>query len=314
MKFPIEIYPTVSHTDSNSNEITNRYDIIPTVLEFAKEHQKNIWPSKTQRKRQLSALKKFNQFSDFNERPITAYRPSHLYAYKEYLMEQKNRKGTTANRYSSAWNKVFDFYSDEYRCNITPRVRREQEGRGRPRFYTKDEIKRIKEIFSKSEEKKSWVLDFTTLMLDTGMRRGEVINIGLSKDEIEEDETYGKVEDFADGRTKAIHLFNTKNGDERIIPLSTESKAALERMSFKPSLFWNHNQYYKLWHYARDKISPGDTYFVGHTCRHTVATKLAKEKFNDSNIGKILGHRSAETTKKYIKTDDETLLAMIDSL
>jgi integrase len=313
MKYSTEIYPTLSHTDSTSNEITNQYDIIPTVLEFAEEHQNNIWDSKAQRKRQLKKIKNvFNQFSDFDKRPITAFRPSQLYEFKTYLKTTRNMKGSTANRYASAWNKVFDFYSDEYRCNVTPRVRREKEGRGRPRFYTKDEIERIKEVFSKS--KNSWVLDFTTVMLDTGMRRGEVKNIGLSQNEIDDEETYGKVEDFANGKTKAIHLFNTKNGDERIIPLSTGSAEALQRLKWKPSIFWNHNEYYNLWHYARDKISPGDKDFVGHTCRHTVATKLAKAKFNDSNIGKILGHRSAETTKKYIKTDDETLLAMIDSL
>jgi integrase len=58
----------------------------------------------------------------------------------------------------------------------------------------------------------------------------------------------------------------------------------------------------------RRGIAPRDKQFVFHVFRHTVASKMANElNLNSDVIGKWLGHKRADTTKKYIHIKKETI-------
>ena len=182
----------------------------------------------------------------------------------------------------------------------------------RPRYFTEEEREKIHAIFSKSSI--PWTDDFFTLSLKTGMRRSEVLGIGLTEDEVYADQCYGKVIAVPTYKEKFVHLLRTKNGEERFVPLCKEAERALEALDNKPSLHFNYTSYYDLWRYARDKICPGDKTFVPHVCRHTTGTTLAIEGYNDTLIAKILGHKSTLTTARYIQQDLDTMIRMVNTL
>jgi integrase len=63
----------------------------------------------------------------------------------------------------------------------------------------------------------------------------------------------------------------------------------------------------------RRAVLNGDTRYTFHTTRHTCATTLANSgAYNTDLIGRFLGHRDLNTTRKYIKTAPETLRSMAE--
>ena len=300
------------YTNSNlDTPIT--YERNPTILEWAKQHKRSIWTKPDHIYRSFSKIEKFAQFDDYSERPISAFRASHIYSFLEHLTDDLGHSDATCNRYHSALNSVFKHYGAEYRCDIQPRVKWKKEIHNRPRYFTEEEREKIHAIFSKSSI--PWADDFFKLSLKTGMRRGEVLGIGMSKDEVDTDQCYGKVTTHPTHRMiKIVHLLQTKNGDERFVPLCKEAERALEALDNKPSLHFNYTSYYDLWRYARDKICPGDKTFVPHVCRHTAGTTLASKKYNDTQIAKLLGHKSTLTTARYIHEDFDTTIEMVNTL
>ena len=63
----------------------------------------------------------------------------------------------------------------------------------------------------------------------------------------------------------------------------------------------------------RRAVLNDDSRYTFHTTRHTCATTLANSgAYNTDIIGKFLGHRDLNTTRKYIKTAPETLRSMAE--
>jgi integrase len=63
----------------------------------------------------------------------------------------------------------------------------------------------------------------------------------------------------------------------------------------------------------RKAILNDDLRYVFHTTRHTCATTLANSgAFNSDLIGAFLGHRDLNTTRKYIKSEPQTMRSMAE--
>jgi len=284
----------------------------PTILDFTIDKARSIWRTQDHLDRSLGKIKSFSEFSDFSTRPIDCYTPSHIYLFLEYLEDELGRTNATLNRYHSAINSVFKRYGEECRVDILPRVSWKKESSGRPRFFSDVEICTLLEIFRKSSH--PWAADFVVFALQTGMRKSEINGIGISSEEAQKDQCVGSVSTDRITGQMMVHLKNTKNYEDRLIPLNTEAQDALKNLSFKPSLHYKESSYYSLWNYAREKICPNDATFVSHVCRHTAGTNLASKGFNDTQIGRLLGHKSPLTTKKYVHPDMNTTLKMVASL
>ena len=283
-------------------------DAVPTILEFTKSHYKRIWDKPDHQIESFGKITAFSKCMDYSERLITEYRPAHIYDFLEHREEILGNSPATLNRYIAALSKVFRYYDDEYKADITPRLKWKKEGGGRPRYFTVEEQSKLKDILVNSPN--PWAWDFVTIGLKSGMRKGEILGIGRDKKQVKANKPYGKIaEDYS-----SVHLFQTKNNTERHVPLHKEVVKALKAMDSEPAKFYDHHKFYREWGRARDEIAYDDETFVFHVTRHTAATTLATLGFNTVQIGRMLGHKSLQTTMKYIHESDESNVKMINSL
>ena len=165
------------------------------------------------------------------------------------------------------------------------------ESKGRPRFYSKGEQEQIFEFFrtDKTYSKYPWIRYCLTLGLKTGMRLGEIQKLDTGQADIVTD----------DDGDELIYLDKTKNGDERYIPIMGDVAEAAHRVH-KANSFSHHILYKGLWK-AKKLIAPDDKHFNFHVTRHTCASEMANEaKENMKVIAEYLGHRSLNTTTKYV--------------
>ena len=296
-------------TKINSSSIpTPEQNTTPTILTFAKDNASNIWNKVDHRNRCLAQIEVFSEFFDHSIRPISGYTPKYIYNFLKDLTDSKGLADSTCNRYLAALSGVFEHYGNETKTDIKPVVSYRGEGKGRPRFFSAEEEEGLINVLSATRS--PWSAHITTLLLKTGMRLTECVNIGLTEAEVGHDAAYGHLS--PDRRT--VHLFRTKNDTDRTVPLSDEAYKALEALHFKPSLYFRQKPFYAAWHVARRKIAPGDKAFTAHTCRHTTCTKLASMGYNLRQIGDFVGHKSIATTAKYIHRDEGVVMKMINSL
>lgn len=286
---------------------------IPTLLQFTQDNFTRIWEEGSHQKESLAKIVRLSSYADNEFRPITAYRPSHIYTFLDHRSEVYGNAAGTLNRYIACLSKIFRFYEDEFNLsNVTPRLRyrRDPSMRGRPRVFTPHEQSQMLEMLSNSEY--PWAAHIVAFSLLTGMRKGEILGIGRLKSEVKTNATYGKV--IEEDGEYSVHLFDTKNGEEREVWLNAEAYKHLKALDFRPSDAFDHHQFYRVWDRMRNKLARNDPHFVFHVCRHTAATALASTGLNTVQIGQVLGHKAIQTTAKYIKPDRKQAKQMMQYL
>ena len=152
------------------------------------------------------------------------------------------------------------------------------------RFLEKDEI--IKLITNGPEPLKSIII----VALNTGMRRGEIM--GLKWRDI-------------DFRRGVIHLFNTKNGEKREVPMNEEVKNALIGIRKHPKseyIFTKNDgrpygDFKKSFFTALKKSDIKEFRF--HDLRHTFASHLVMSGVDLNTVRELLGHKSLAMTLRY---------------
>lgn len=112
------------------------------------------------------------------------------------------------------------------------------------------------------------------LAVETAMRKGELLSLD------------------ADNRvaSKLVHLFKTKNGDERDVPLSTKAREVLD---LAPSILVSSDTFDTLFRRARDAAAKEHPHLAGlhfHDLRREATTRLAA-KLDPLTLAKVTGHK-----------------------
>jgi integrase len=163
----------------------------------------------------------------------------------------------------------------------------EREGDGRIRWVTPQEEQSMMSLLKDWEEDE--VAAFLTVLIETGMRRGELLRL--------------QPKDVEEGRW--AHLWITKTKKSRSVPLTPKAANVLQ-----DHLPWSLDEVKlrSVWGKLRESMGlKDDKDFVLHTLRHTTATRLLKKSRNITVVQKMLGHRKAETTLRYAHIDDQDL-------
>ena len=165
--------------------------------------------------------------------------------------------------------------------------------KGRERFLSDDEVRRLSERLTAHEARWPQQVAVIRLLLLTGCRKSEVLTL--------------QWRDYRDG-----HLFlrDSKTGP-RTVWLSEPAQAILDRLGRKGrwifsasrvdrprSAFWLD----RFWYRVRAEADLEDVRL--HDLRHTVASLALRHGETVLAIGRLLGHRKAETTLKYIHLAD----------
>ncbi len=206
------------------------------------------------------------------------------------------RSPSTVNRYLSAFGKALTVAVKEWgwlEANPIRNVSKPSESDGRERFLSVEEKAQLLQACAESRNPN--LLPIVSLALITGMRFGEIA--GLRWDDI-------------DFNQEKITLQRTKNGDRRIIPLTSEAAMIfrdcptfgepLDELVFKAKSNTTNQQKVSIREAFENAVKrAGINNFRFHDLRHTAASYMAMSGATQGELMAILGHRSPAMTRRY---------------
>ncbi len=133
---------------------------------------------------------------------------------KKLLAKRKKRSPANVNRYLAALSHMLTIASEEWGLiseNSLLKVRRLSEPRGRTRFLSEDEVKRLLDACQNSEYEDLYCI--VVVAMSTGARRSEIMNL-----------TWNDV----DIRGEFLQFNKTKNGEIRRVPIKGKALELLK--------------------------------------------------------------------------------------
>jgi integrase len=125
------------------------------------------------------------------------------------------------------------------------------------------------------------------------MRRGELLSLRW---------------EHIDFDRRTAHLFETKNGDSRTVPLSTEAVQILKSLSRSDKKVVFPINYFTLdAAFKKAVIRAGLSDFHFHDLRHMAITAIAKKLPNVIELSAVSGHKSLTMLKRYYHPDAQDL-------
>ena len=240
---------------------------------------------------------------------------------------KKPRSPATVNRYLAVLSHAFTVAVNEWGwLDDSPmrKVKKLKEPRGRVRFLSDDETgskgetidgERTRLLKACQASKNSYLHTVVVLALSTGMRQGEIMS--LTWDDV----------DLHQGR---ITLYETKNGEIRVVPLVGKALDLLKEHSkvrnLKTSLLFpgkpipsdDGGVIYKPidlrapWTAALKKADIEDFHF--HDLRHSAASYLAMNGASLAEIAEVLGHKTLQMVKRYAHLSEAHTAGVVASM
>jgi integrase len=201
----------------------------------------------------------------------------------------------------SMFNRALE-WEDISECQINWRRIKKFDEYGRERTLTDAEFGRLIE----AAERVPHLRDFILIALNTGMRRGEILQMRW------------EYIDFA-GRTISVPRNLRKNRKPLLVPMNqTLTELFLNLPRAGEFVFVNGETKDRLKNLSRSFKTAcrraGIRDLRIHDLRHTFGTALAKEGEGTLAISKLLGHCSEAMTRRYINRMDERLRVSVDRL
>ena len=234
----------------------------------------------------------------FKGMPLLKINPKHIEDYKRKRLDKV--KPATINRELTLLKFMFSLAKKWKYANENPvkEVKFFQERQLVIHTLTKEEA--LKLIAVAGEHLKPIIM----LALNTGMRRGEILNLRWND---------------VDFDRRFIYIKETKSGVMRKVPMNSLVIEALSKLERKNSfVFQNPKTNERLKHIrtafytARRKAGIEDFRF--HDLRHTAATWMVAEGIDLVTVKEILGHADIKTTMRYAHPTPENKRKAVDAL
>lgn len=208
----------------------------------------------------------------------------------------------------SMFNRAIEW--DKATENPCKKVKMFKENNKRLRFLEKEEIRKLLEAIDglmlvNKHDQYIHLKPIIIVALNTGMRKGEIL--GLKWRDI-------------DIQRKTIHLSDTKNGEERYVPMNDaviKTIIAVPKNKDSAYIFCNqkgepYGDVKKSWLTAIKKASIINFHF--HDLRHTFASQLVMSGVDLNTVRDLLGHKSLEMTLRYSHLSPEHKQRAVDVL
>lgn len=264
-------------------------------IDFVNTEAPHIWHDKHLAESQAK-MHRFGEFGGIGFKAISEVTARDIHAFSLHLLDQ-GLSENTVNHYKAAISAILKHALDLEEIDRLPKIKFAKVRTNRVRYMSDDEVSQLDSFLEGYKGGRYWWMrSMCTIAVNTGMRLGEILSITPDMVEIQ-------------GDVCIVHLSNTKNGDDRDVVCAGKTFAAIKALEFEPGKYYSHRKFYNAWAEARYRIAKGDKEFVFHVLRHTAATKMANDlKLPTVTVAQQLGHRSLQTTAKYVHQTPETRL------
>lgn len=171
-------------------------------------------------------------------------------------------------------------------------VRKPSTGRGRDRVLSLDEQDRLLQALEPTGRKNPLMIPLVQLALETGMRRGELMVIQWRDVDLI-------------GRTIVLHT--SKNGEGRVVPLSSKAVAVLENLASRSGAVFPISSYALAANFTRAVRQARLTNLRFHDLRHTAITRMSHKLPNVIELAAVSGHKSLKMLQRYYHPRAEDL-------
>jgi integrase len=178
--------------------------------------------------------------------------------------------------------------------NPVPLVKKPPTPQGRNRNLSEEELGRLYiALTTKIKSSNHWILPLTQFALESAMRQGEILGLRWEHIDLQK-------------RTAFIPL--TKNGEPRIVPLSSAAVAILRGLprNLHGAVFpVNRTTLSAAIDKARTRAEIENFHF--HDLRHMAITRMAEKLPNLIELSAVSGHKSLAMLKRYYHPNPELL-------
>lgn len=220
-------------------------------------------------------------------------------------LEHIGNSDSTINRKKSALTKIMKVALAYGGVDKLPQFPKQRiEPVGRIRQITQEEEQQLLQNFTALGMAR--IRDFVTVLIDTGMRCGELRNLRPSD------------LDFKNG---VLMIYGTegkgtKNGTVRSVPMTKRVRAILRERKVGVTCFdITKDELRQGWDRVRAMMGlMGDPQFVPHVCRHTCCSRLVQNGVFLPVVQKWMGHKDIKTTMGYAHLFPQDLMAAVEAL
>ncbi len=261
-------------------EISKELKILPVYV-LIKRYIAEVSPQKKSASGEINRLNAFlRNYPHLVNKPLEQFTKKDVIAWRDSRL--KKVKPSSVAREWNSLSAIFTHAVEEWglpiKSNPFREAKRPPGGNHRYRRITEDEIKTMldaldwHEVFRYQKHYVAWCFLFA---IETAMRSGEILRL-----------------EWTDIDGKLAHLRETKNGDGRSVPLSSEARRLIDLLPHdndrlvpltdenRDSLFREH----------RNKTNIIDLRF--HDTRHEALSRMAKIIVNPMDLAKISGHKN----------------------
>ena len=278
---------------------------------WGKFRKTGAWSESTKRQ-DRSTVENFilKEFS----RSVNQITAANIRAYLQRRLEEDGLAKTSINKHLAVIKTLFRYATEMGYISYNPaaEVKVEKIGKKKPRPYFESEIEALREVL---EPRHVRIMD---LYLHTGLRRGELMNLPWR------DVDFGR---------KVISIRDPKNDEDRELYMNDTVRDVLESLKVEQkesgviqllvlgSLADIRQVLYRAMHRANGgKESPPfppdriEWLRPVHSLRDTFGTRLADKGVNLQEISELMGHKSLEMTRRYVKNSPTRMRAAVTAL
>lgn len=241
-------------------------------------------------------------------RKLSSIQKQDVLMLKEELI-RSGRAASTVNHYINAISQLFQVAVNEWEfklANPTLGIKRMSEPQGRMKRLLPDAEQTLLTYSSNTS-----ILPISSIIviaIETGMRSSEILSM--------------RWEDI-DLINRRVLLRHTKNGDSRIVPLTSRARKELEQLATNkktemvfPYCRWQvRRQFMRAVNKAKLAHTGLQNPFTGlrfHDLRHEALSRLSDKGLNVIELAHISGHRTLSMLRRYTHPNHETLLNKLD--
>lgn len=171
-------------------------------------------------------------------------------------------------------------------------VRKPSSGKGRERVLSSSEQDRLLEALTPTGRKNPLMMPIVQLAIETAMRRSELLAMRWRDVDLV-------------GQTVTLHT--SKNGDGRVVPLSSRAVAVLKTLPVTSDVVFPITHYALAANFNRAVRKAGLPNLRFHDLRHTAITRISDKLPNVIELASVSGHRSLKMLQRYYHPRPEDL-------